>query len=54
MGIGRLSAPKNQPEIAQAYDSIRITQDSRRVKLYIDVPQELVDKFLQLWIGRGQ
>jgi hypothetical protein len=54
VGMGRLSAPKNQPELLQVYDGIRVTQDSRRVKLYIDVPQELVDKFLQVWIGRGQ
>jgi hypothetical protein len=24
----------------------------RRVKLYIDVPQNVVDQFLNLWMGR--
>lgn len=51
VGIGRLSTPKDQPDLAQVYDSIRVTQDSRRVKLYIDVPQTMVDKFLSLWMG---
>ncbi len=51
VGLGRLSVPKGQPELAQAYDGIRVTLDSRRVKLYVDVPQELVDRFLGLWLG---
>jgi len=52
VGLGRLSTPADRPELLSAYDSIRITQDSRRVKVYIDVPQELADKFLEVWIGR--
>lgn len=52
IGLGRLSLPKNQPELAQVYDSIRVTEEAQRVKLYIDVPQEMVDKFLSIWLGR--
>jgi len=52
IGLGRLSVPKNQPELAQVYDAIRVTQQAQRVKLYIDVPQEMVDKFLSIWLGR--
>jgi hypothetical protein len=52
VGIGRLSVPKEQPDLAQVYDTIRVTQESHRVKLYIDVPQPMVDKFLNLWMGR--
>jgi len=52
IGIGRLSVPKNQPELAKVYDAIRVTQESNRVKLYIDVPDAMADKFLKMWMGR--
>jgi hypothetical protein len=51
IGIGRLSVPKNQPELAKVYDTIRVTQESARVKLYIDVPEVMADKFLKMWTG---
>jgi hypothetical protein len=51
VGLGRLSVPKNQPELAQVYDTIRVTQESTRVKLYIDVPEAMADKFLGVWLG---
>ncbi|HTS77740.1 MAG TPA: hypothetical protein VMG40_16130 [Bryobacteraceae bacterium] len=51
VGIGRLSVPKNQPDLAQVYDAIQITQDGHIVKLHLDVPQSMVDKFLGLWLG---
>lgn len=52
IGIGRLSVPKNQPELAQVFDGLRVTQEAQRVKLYIDVPQTMVDNFLSIWLGR--
>lgn len=52
IGLGRLSVPKNQPELAQVYDTMRVTQEAQRVKLYLDVPQPMVDKFLGIWLGR--
>jgi len=54
IGLGRLSVPKNQPELTQIYDGLRVTQEGHRVKLYIDVPQGMVDKFLGMWMGRGR
>jgi hypothetical protein len=54
IGIGRLSVPKDQPELAQAYDGLRVTQEGHRVKLYIDVRQEIVDRFLGIWTGRAR
>lgn len=50
VGLGRLSVPKEQPDLAQVYDTIRITKEAKRVKLYIDVPQAMVDKFLGMWL----
>jgi hypothetical protein len=31
---------------------MRTTREDKRVKLYIDVPQNVVDQFLSLWVGR--
>ncbi len=52
IGLGRLNTPANQPELQAAYDGLRVTLQDRRVKLYIDVPQNVVDQFLALWMGR--
>jgi len=54
IGFGRLSVPKNQPELAQVYDGLRVTQEGHRVKLYIDVPEAMVDKFIGMWTGRAR
>ena len=51
IGIGRLSVPKNQPDLAQVYDAVHVTQDGHRVRLHINVPQSMVDKSLGVWLG---
>jgi hypothetical protein len=52
IGLGRLNTPANQPEMQAAWDGMRVTLQDKRVKLYIDVPQNVVDQFLNLWMGR--
>jgi hypothetical protein len=52
IGLGRLKTPANQPEMQAAWDGLRTTLQDKRVKLYIDVPQNMVDQFLGLWMGR--
>jgi hypothetical protein len=52
IGLGRLNTPANQPEMQAAWDGLRVTLQDKRVKLYIDVPQNVVDQFLGLWMGR--
>jgi len=52
IGLGRLNTPANQPEMQAAWDGLRTTLQNKRVKLYIDVPQNVVDQFLALWMGR--
>ena len=52
VGLGRLNTPSNQPELMQAYDSIRVTQEGHRVKLYLDLPQSTVESFLNAWMGK--
>jgi hypothetical protein len=51
IGLGRLNTPANQPDLLKAYDGLRVTLQDKRVKLYIDVPQNVVDQFLALWMG---
>ena len=50
IGMGRLSTPVNQKELLAAYDSMRVTNQDRRVKLYLDVPENVVEQFLNLWL----
>lgn len=53
VGLGRLSTPKDRPEFQRVWDGIRITQQDREVKLYIDQPEELVGQFLNMTMGRA-
>jgi hypothetical protein len=52
IGLGRLNTPAGQAEMQKAWDGLRTTREDKRVKLYIDVPQNVVDQFLALWMGR--
>jgi hypothetical protein len=52
IGLGRLNTPAKQPELQAAWDGLRVTEQDKRVKLYIDIPQNVVDQFLALWMGR--
>jgi hypothetical protein len=52
VALGRLNTPSSQPEMLQAYDSIRVTQEGHRVKLYLDLPQTTVESFLNTWMGK--
>lgn len=54
IGLGRLNTPANQKELQSAWDGLRVTLQDKRVKLYIDVPQNVVDQFVNLWTGRGR
>ncbi len=50
IGLGRLSVPKDQPDLAHAYDMIRATREGKRVRLYIDVQESMVERFLAIWM----
>jgi len=52
IGLGRLNTPANQKELQSAWDGFRVTEQDKRVKLYIDLPENVVDQFLSLWMGR--
>jgi hypothetical protein len=50
VGFGRLNTPDNQPDMLKLYDAIQVTQQQAQTKVAADVPQELADKFLDLWL----
>jgi hypothetical protein len=55
-GLGRLAVPKgqpgkDQPELGRILDGLRITQDSHKVNIHIEEPEELVNTLLDLWLG---
>lgn len=52
IGFGRLRTPDNQPELLKLYDAIQVTQQQTQTKVTADVPQDLADKFLNLWLAK--
>jgi hypothetical protein len=52
IGFGRLNTPDNQPDLLKLYDSIQVTQQQMQTKVTADVPQDLTDKFLDLWLKK--
>ncbi len=52
VGLGRLNTPDNQPELLKLYDAIQVTQLGTRTQAKADIPQDLADKFLDLWLKR--
>jgi hypothetical protein len=52
VGFGRLNAPDNQPDLLKLYDAIQVTQQQAQTKVTADIPQELADKFLDLWFKK--
>jgi preprotein translocase subunit SecD len=52
IGLGRLNTPDNQPQMLRLYDAIEVTQQQTRTQVKADIPQELADKFLDLWLKR--
>jgi len=50
-GLGRLAIPKDKPEEGRILDGLRITQDSPKVNIHIEEPEELVGALLDLWLG---
>jgi len=52
VGFGRLNTPDNKPEMLKLYDSIQVTQQETQTKVTADVPQELTDHFLDIWLKK--
>jgi hypothetical protein len=52
VGFGRLNTPDNQPDLLKLYDGIQVTQQQAQTTVSANVPQELADKFLDLWLKK--
>lgn len=52
-GLARLAIPKDKAEEGRLLDGLRVTQDSHKVNLHIEEPEELVDPLVNLWLGRA-
>jgi hypothetical protein len=52
VGFGRLNTPENQPDLLKLYDAIQVTQQQAQTKVTANVPQELAEKFLDLWLKK--
>jgi hypothetical protein len=50
-GLARFAIPKDQPELGRVLDGLRITQESHKVNIHIEEPEELVNTMLNLWLG---
>lgn len=48
VGLGRLSVPDNQPELARFYDGIKVEQQQRSLKITVSEPLDLLDKLLEM------
>lgn len=51
VGLGRLSVPENQPELLRLWDGIKVDQQQRAIKITVAIPQDLVDKLIEM-LGR--
>jgi hypothetical protein len=52
VGFGRLNTPDNQPDLLKLYDAIQVSQQQAQTKVTANVPQQLADKFLDLWLKK--
>lgn len=52
VGFGRLNTPDNQPDLLKLYDAIQVTQKETQATVSADVPQDLTEKFLDLWLRK--
>lgn len=50
IGLGRLSTPDTQPDLLKVYDAIQVQQQGRDVNVSADVPQDLADRFVNLFV----
>lgn len=50
VGFGRLNTPDGQPDLLKLYDAVQVTQQDAQTRVTADVPQELADKFINLWL----
>jgi len=52
VGLGRLNTPDNHPELLKLYDSIKVTQQQTHAQVTAEIPADLADRFMDLWLKR--
>lgn len=52
VGIGRLNTPDSHPELLKLYDAIKVTQQQTHTQVTAEIPTDLADRFLDLWLKR--
>ena len=50
LGLGRMMAPKNRPELARIFDGIHAAQDGQRVTIKVEETADLTGEFLDRWL----
>ena len=50
LGLGRMMAPKSQPELVRALDGIQVSQEGQRVSVKITEPEDLAATMINLWL----
>lgn len=50
LGLGRMMAPKSQPELVRVLDGIHVVADGQRVSVKIAEPEELAGTLVGLWL----
>ena len=50
LGIGRMMAPKNQPEMARVFDGINVAEDGQRVTVKFAEPEDLAGTLAGMWL----
>jgi hypothetical protein len=53
VGMARLSAPPDDPDMLKAIDGIQVEQQQRTVRLTVAIPQDLLDKAVSKLSGSG-
>jgi hypothetical protein len=48
VGLGRLSVPEKQPELLKLWDGITVEQQGRSIVVRADIPQDLIDRLVQM------
>jgi len=52
VGLGRLNTPDNHPEFLKLYDSIKVTYQQTHAQVTAEIPADLADRFMDLWLKR--
>ena len=48
----RSNTPDNHPELLQLYDAIQVTEQQNHTQVMAQIPADLADRFLDLWLKR--